>query len=391
MSLEQGSWGRTALMVAQTVGTIVATAYGGPWAGAAASLGHAAFWAWYDSANADGTVNRQESLADLRIQTSTLGQAIPQIFGNGSRVAGNIFFATDKIPHEHRTTQNASGKGGPENVSITKTYTISLAMALADTRISGPLYDGVLRAWKNANLIVDVHNGIGMPTNWTFYRGTADQAIDPVMEAVHGVGNTPAYRYTAYILMHDEDLGPSGQLPQWSFELAQTFDPVDNFDTVVTQLCNAAGLTGDMLDVSGLPAAPVSLMLTSIEAVRASLEQLMLVYRCYALETGLTYAFRQIGTGTIVATIPASDTSAGEERANENGAQLDRASEQELPTLQYLTYVDAAQNYQRNTQPSAVVLPQSGRENPKNITTPLVLTADQARHLSTELAALAWV
>ncbi len=391
MSLEQGSWGRTALMVLQTAGTIVATAYGGAFAGVAASAAHTAFWYWYDTTNTDGTVNRQETLADLRIQTSTYGQAIPQVFGNGVRVAGNIIWATAKIPHEHRESQSASGgKGGPENVSITTTYTISLALGLADTRISGPIPQ-LLRVWKNANLIADPHNGIGYPSNWTFYTGTADQLPNATIEAYIGVGQIPAYRYLCYLVMTDEDLGPSGQLPQWSFELAQSYDPVNNLDTVVEQLCNAAGLTGAALDVSALPVAQVSLLLTSIEAVRASLEQLSLAYRFYGLESGLQYVFRPIGAGGIVATIPESEGSAGEEQANESGAQLDRASEQELPTLQYFTYVDALQNYQRNTQPSAVILPLSGRENPRNLSTPLVLTADHARHVSTEAVALAWV
>ncbi len=390
MSLQQGSTGRLLLQIAQTAGTIVATAYGGPVAGLVASAGHAAFFALYDSQNADGTVNRQESIADLRLQTSTLGQAIPQVFGNGSRLAGNIIWATDKVPHEHRETQSSGGKGGPENVSITKTYTISLAIALCDTRISGQLYSAPLRAWKNANLIADVGMG-AMPNNWTFYAGTADQLPDPTIEAHQGVGQVPGYRYLAYIVMTDEDLGPSGQLPQWSFEIAQSATPVDNLDTIVTQLCGAAGLTEDSIDVTGLPVAQVSLTLASIEAVRASMEQLALAYRFYGLESGMQYVFRSIGAGGIVVTIPEDDGSAGEDQANEDGGQLDRAAPLELPTLQYLTYVDPAQNYQRNTQPSPVILPPSGRENPKNITTALALSADQARHLSTELVALAWV
>ncbi|WP_313539584.1 hypothetical protein [Sphingomonas sp.] len=48
-------------------------------------------------------------LADLRVQTSSYGTAIPQLFGT-IRVAGSVIWATDLI--EHRATEGG-GKGGP--------------------------------------------------------------------------------------------------------------------------------------------------------------------------------------------------------------------------------------------------------------------------------------
>lgn len=406
MSLERGSTGRLLLQIVQTAGTIVATAYGGPAAGIAATAAHTAFFALYDSANQDDTINKQESLTDLRIQTSTLGQAIPQVFGGkeggaagvpgggggGGRLAGNVFWSSDKMVREHRESRDVGGKGfggGVQQITITKTYSISMAIGLCNTHVSGPM-TLVHRAWKNANLVYDVNQFLlaEWPANWTFYPGTDDQDPDTRMELDIGFGQTPGYNYLCYILMDNEDLGPSGQVPQWSFELGQAGETLT---TVVTTLCNAAGLSGAALDVTGLPAVEVQMTLTSIEAIRASLEQLSFAYRFYGLESGLRYVWRQIGAGAIVATIPEADGSAGEERANDAGARLDRAQSLELPTTQYLTYIDPAQNYQRNTQPSAVVLPPSGRENPKNVTIPLSISADQARRLSTELVALSWV
>src|ERR1041384_3041784 len=67
----------------------------------------------YDTANAPDSVQTQQSLADIKLQTSTLGAILPQIFGDFGGLAGNIFWATDKIEHEHReTTSQQGGKGG---------------------------------------------------------------------------------------------------------------------------------------------------------------------------------------------------------------------------------------------------------------------------------------
>lgn len=404
-------------MGARTIGTIAGAVVGavagyfigpiGPFLGASigATLGGVA-GGLYETANLDDTINKQETIADLRIQTSTLGQTIPQLFGGreggaaevpgggggAGRLAGNVIWATEKAVHEHRETQQAQGGkggGGPSTVSITKTYSISLAIALCDTRLSGPM-SLILRVWKNATLIYDVNQYLlaEFPANWTFYPGTADQLPDPTIEAALGVGEVPGYRYLCYIVLADEDLGASGQVPQWSWELGQAGETLS---TIMVKLCDAAQLTGDAVDLSGLPEAEVQMTLTSIEAVRAPIEQLALVNRFYGLESGTQFAFRQVGAGSVVATIPEAHTSAGENQPDDRGPQLTRVTTLELPTIFYVTYVDPAQNWQRNTQPSTVVLPASGRENPKNLSVALAMTAVQARQLANELLVQAWV
>lgn len=48
---------------------------------------------------------------------------------------------------------------------------------------------------------------------------TNSQNPDPTMEAVEGSGNVPAYRGLAYIVFSDFDLGASGRVPFFSFQV----------------------------------------------------------------------------------------------------------------------------------------------------------------------------
>lgn len=54
------------------------------------------------------------------------------------------------------------------------------------------------------------------------YLGTDTQMPDPTMEAVIGEGNVPGYRGLAYMVLTDFDLGVSGAVPQFSFEVLGT-------------------------------------------------------------------------------------------------------------------------------------------------------------------------
>src|SRR6185436_12632447 len=63
-------------------------------------------------------------LADLAVQISSYGAAIPRIFGT-MRVAGTVIWSTDLV--ERRSS--SGGKGRPKTVSYT--YSASFAVALS--------------------------------------------------------------------------------------------------------------------------------------------------------------------------------------------------------------------------------------------------------------------
>lgn len=64
-------------------------------------------------------------------------------------------------------------------------------------------------------------SAVAKPANLpgTLYMGTDTQVADPTMESALGIGNVPAYRGLAYMVLTDYDLGTSGAVPQFSFEV----------------------------------------------------------------------------------------------------------------------------------------------------------------------------
>ena len=149
----------------------------------------------------------QPSLGDLRLQTSSYGAVIPIISGQ-QRLSGNIIWTTDKIPHE----TSEGGKGGGPEVTTT-TFTVSMAIAIC----KGPIL-GITRIWEDGTLKMDV-NGDQKNMPGILYLGDDAQMPDTTIEATEGVGEVPAYRGLAYMVFDNFDLGASGRVPMFSFEV----------------------------------------------------------------------------------------------------------------------------------------------------------------------------
>lgn len=148
----------------------------------------------------------------FRLTNSGEGSAISQLYGR-MRMGGHVIWASDFI--EARTV-TGGGKGAPSQPKTREyTYSVSLALAVCEgeiTRIGRVWADGEEVAVSDLNMRV--------------YTGSADQLPDPVMEAIEGQGNVPAYRGTAYVVMENLLLQPFGnRVPQFSFEVARPEQP----------------------------------------------------------------------------------------------------------------------------------------------------------------------
>lgn len=151
----------------------------------------------------------QPSVGDLRIQTSQYGVPIPIIVGR-QRVAGNIIWASEKSTYEIK--QKTGKGGGPTTVSTG--YRISMLISLC----KGPIL-GVSRVWADGKLIVDARtSGSNLPGE--LYLGNMSQNPDPTYQS-HVGADAPAYRGLAYMSLTDYDLGVSGRVPQFSFEVVK--------------------------------------------------------------------------------------------------------------------------------------------------------------------------
>ena len=152
----------------------------------------------------------QRTVGDMKIQTAQYGAPIPYIFGK-QRLAPNIIWADEKKEYPIKKKQ---GKGGP--TVTTSGFTISCAMGLC----AGPIL-GISKVWANEKLIIDSSTEV-MPLVGTVYLGDMTQLPDATIVAKEGIGNVPAYRGLAYIVLKDFDVtGYGGALPQFSFEVVR--------------------------------------------------------------------------------------------------------------------------------------------------------------------------
>ena len=119
------------------------------------------------------------------------------------------------------TVEERQGKGGGpiiESERLYRTYAIGLGEPLAALR--------VIR--KDGKIVYDTRPGSSMlaesaafAQRFRFYTGAEDQLPDPDLEALphNGVGNTPYYRGTAYLVFPNDDLTDlQGRIPTYEVE-----------------------------------------------------------------------------------------------------------------------------------------------------------------------------
>ena len=336
-----------------------------------------------DYATAPDVVNKQESMGGLQIQTSSFGQPMPQLFDT-YRVAGNIFFLSPKKAHEHRTTEG--GKGGPKRISITKTYSVDIAIALCDTLMTGPMTT-INKAWADGTLIYTNAAGFPLPTGWTFYPGTDTQPVDPTMAFWYLASNTPRYIYTCYVVMHDYDMGPYPRVPNFTFEVTQG---ERRLPEVVTRLATAAGVPDGGLLLTDLPDRRVRYLINGVQAVRGILEQLQVAFRFYLREHGTQLEGRALSTGAVAADLPAQDLDAAERPGTTQGLRIVRERGRLLPTQLAVTYTAPSRDYQPATQLATIGTLETV-ESPRAVQTTVALDDPDAKALAQENLDRIWI
>lgn len=157
-------------------------------------------------------------LENLKVQDSRYGAGIPLVYGR-VRIAGNVIWASDLIETRHEESAGG-GKGGGTGSSAVTTVRYSYGVNCAIALCEGPVA-GVSAVWADGKLIYDGGSWKpGLVGGATFYPGTATQSVDPVMEGALGVGNVPAYRGMAYLVLEGLQLADFGnRLPNLTFEV----------------------------------------------------------------------------------------------------------------------------------------------------------------------------
>jgi hypothetical protein len=216
------------------VGAVVGFYFGGP---------QGAQYGWMIGSAVGGYVDptliKAPRLADLRSQTSAVGGAIPRAWGTAP-VPGNVLWQGPVVTHT--TVDDGKGSGTEQEV---KTRTRSYAIMFHLGEIAG-----VLQIKRNGKIVLDrrdeatlqaeyeeamgplssvedwtnrVKLQFAMNSKWSnkcrIYTGTQTQEPDPTIEAYLGVGNAPAYRGRAYMVVTDDET-QAGEIAQYEIIVA---------------------------------------------------------------------------------------------------------------------------------------------------------------------------
>jgi len=147
---------------------------------------------------------------NFRILGASEGASIPQVFGQ-MRTSAQVIWSSRFL--EKKSSETTGSKSNRTTV-VSYSYSVSLALAVCEGEVTR-----IGRVWADGS--------------------DEDQLPDPLIEAVEGAGNAPAYRGTAYIVFENLELAAFGnRIPQFNFEVVRRVkelgaDPlVDPFDTL---------------------------------------------------------------------------------------------------------------------------------------------------------------
>jgi hypothetical protein len=330
-------------------------------------------------------------LADLSVQTSTLGNPIPLLFGPENRIAGNVIWSTGLLETAH--TQKA-GKGGPSVSTTQYTYRASFAVALCEGEIVG-----LRKIWANGKLIYDASlesgplsdppgaQDAGLWSDMRVYPGTFTQNPDPTIEAFDGVGEVQAYRGTAYVVFADFQLADYGnRLPQLEFLIEK--DTEIALGQVIAEIVERCGLDPNTISTSGLSGNVRGYAIGNLSSGVAALQPLALVYNFDCAQVAGALRFVPRGNAP-VAVIPPYDMAAYATGDRPDVLAWSRNLETAMPREASLQFRDPDRDYQVNSQAARR---QAGSAD-SNLSSqiPIVVTVDEARQLCDRMLWEAWV
>jgi hypothetical protein len=266
-------------------------------------------------------------LGDLAVQTSSYGSQIPKLFGT-MRVAGTVIWATDL--REERST-GGGGKGRPKTVAYS--YSANFAVAL-----SGRPILAVRRIWADGKLLRGAAGDFKTATGYRLHFGGEDQSVDPLIAAVEGAGEAPAYRGVAYAVFEDFQLADYGnRIPSLTFEVEADPGPL-------SLRAVAAELAG--LPASG-PSTPLAGYAAGGDSVRAAIATLAELEPLSLIDDGEAPALG--GGGGLAAQVAESELGASAAGSGGRSEWLRRSGDS-VPAETTLAYYDPALDYRTGLQ-----------------------------------------
>ena len=343
-----------ATLVLSTVGN----AFGGPVGGAIGALiGQSIDQQLFASSS------RGPRLGDLKVQSSSYGTQLPQVYGT-MRIAGTVIWATDLV---ESSTANAA-KSQPET---SYNYTVSLAVALSSREVKR-----IGRIWADGKLLRGAEGDFKVGTKFRFYAGTEDQVADPLIASAEGIANTPAYRGLALAIFEDLELAEFGnRIPFMTFEVVAD-DGAVSIAEIASEASAGVIECTDGRKIGGYAAYG--------DTAKAALQPLV---DCFALELfddGSRLASPSNGSPLHIrrdAFVNSSD------EAKPGQIQREQTQARALPNGLRLAYYDPALDYQSG-EARASGADRQGTETQREL--PATLAASDAKSLAQAMIAREW-
>lgn len=318
-----------------------------------------------------------------RFQESTYGKSIPLIYGPNNRIVGNVIYYTG-IGEKRNQIKHTNGTFGSSSYTIWYTYYVrEIVIALG-----GPI-NNVKRIWANGKVIwtnasittIPDAGWVNSPSGRAFstialFRGS-DTQNRPAMIADT---TKPAYRGISYVGLQTtwlEEFG--GSVPNFEFEVDAGDHSVGD---VIDDVCTRSGMLASEFQIDeALYDYPVDGFIVSRQSTASDvIRSLAEVYPFDIVETPARIIFKPKAQ-IVVASIDRDHFGANSMRAsNDVTFETSRNSGFDLPKVVSVTYLDAARDYEKNTQ---IAQRSEGLSTSKvEKTFQLTMTSDLARKIA---------
>lgn len=321
-------------------------------------------------------------LDDLSVQSSAYGAILPLIYGPENRATGAVIWSTPLV--EHKKTEKQGGKGGPSVSTTEYSYTCSFAVALSARTIKR-----ITKVFANGKSIFDVTlpDDTALFTAMRVYLGTETQLPDSLIEASMGVGMTPAFRGTSYVVFEDLQLADfASRIPNMEFFIEA--DETISTETIVSDIIVRCGIDLNTASTHGSRGDCLGFMISGASSGIGAIQPLAMAYNFDVAEDSGQLVCISKDSG--IAGIILAESYAGHDGSEDRPQAITwaRSVETDLPKSSFIQYYDPALDLQQGSQRDDR---QFGNAQ-NNLSTDLAvtLTADDARRTAQRALWEAW-
>lgn len=294
-------------------------------------------------------------LSDLSVQVSTYGTMIPKLYGPENRITGEVIYSSGLI--EKAANSKSGGKGGPTVETTSYSYSVNIAIALADAQRK-PL-SRVTKVWANSTCIFSIGGETGSTAPdpvkagvWAelvFHDGSMTQMPDSLLEGAIGIGDTPAYRGTCYVVIWGLQLADYGnRIPQLEFLVEA--DTEISVGEVLADIVAASGIDRNSVSVSSVTGFVRGYKIATESSCTAAIQPLALAFNFDAAQ--VSGGLRFIGRGSGIKGLVPKRFLAGHQNTEDRPERIHwtRTAETSLPQQATLTFSDPDRDFQSNAQ-----------------------------------------